>query len=174
MTDNYPKGRDLVPTRRVASLASGVLLVLVIAACGPEPKAPELAGSDEFLRILQADHWFDVRVTGVADSDWVVSEATLASPLFTSMDSRAMMVRLFADGPAHVKGPLGEAMCDAHSGPTVATLTMSHYGIGTAPDAPGEVSVTLTGLRGSVIFDLEPAGALPVSLEAGAEQVFSE
>ena len=230
MTDNHPKERDLVPTRRVASLASAVLLVLVIAACDPQSRAPELSGTVEFPRILQANRWVDLRVTGVADSDWVVSEATLVSPLFTRMDSQAMTVRLFADDPAHVKVPLGEAVCDADSGPTVATITMSHYGIGAAvgdaaavavevpldaqvlteihadecavravtdlapasigpgfeldgtsvhttltmtraADAPGEVTVTLTQLRGSVIFDLEPAAALPASLEAGADSV---
>ena len=90
-----------------------------------------------FPRILQAERWVEVRLSGGGSDDWVVTSAALDATTFAPVPATKTNVRLFKGYVAHVRVPLGVATCPAGTGHSNAKLTVaSDAGVVTHLEVP--------------------------------------
>ena len=87
---------------------------------------PTLTGDVAFPRILQAERWVEVRLSGTENDDWVVTSAALDANTFAPVPATKTNVRLFRGYVAHVRVPLGVATCPAATGDSIAKIIVAN------------------------------------------------
>ncbi|WP_284328248.1 hypothetical protein [Demequina litorisediminis] len=90
----------------------------------PGPEAPTIAPTGTIVRqrTLEADRKVEVRVTATSEPRGIVASVSMTSPYFTSSGTVPTNVLLINGDDARLRVPLGEPVCPAGNGDTIATV----------------------------------------------------